>query len=79
MDIGEIIAIIAILLIIGGAVAYIVKAKKSGKKCIGCPSGGCCPSAKGGCNSDSCGNCSGCSGCGANGKHTDEHSSSKKK
>ena len=33
----EIIAIVAIVLIIGGAVAYIVKAKKSGVKCIGCP------------------------------------------
>ena len=32
---------IVIVLIVGGAVAYIVKAKKSGAKCIGCPSGGC--------------------------------------
>ena len=50
---GEIIAIAAIVLIIGGAVAYIVKAKKSGKKCIGCPDSASCS-----------GNCSGCScGC----------------
>lgn len=34
---GDIIAIAAILLIVGGAIVYIVKAKKSGKKCIGCP------------------------------------------
>ena len=34
---GEIIAIVMIALIIGGAVVYIVKAKKSGRKCIGCP------------------------------------------
>lgn len=31
-----------LLLAVGVAVAYIVKAKKSGTKCIGCPSGGCC-------------------------------------
>ena len=55
--IGEIIAIGAVALIIGGAVAYIIKAKKSGKKCIGCPSGG-CSSNEGGCS----GNCSGCLG-----------------
>jgi len=82
MDLGEVIAIAAILLIIGGAVAYIIKAKKSGKKCIGCPDSSACH-AKGGCNSDSCGNCSGCSGnssgCGANGEHTDEHSDSEGK
>ena len=34
---GKIFAIIAVVLIIGGAVAYIIKSKKSGKKCIGCP------------------------------------------
>ena len=79
MDFGEIFAIAAILLIIGSAVAYIIKAKKSGKKCIGCPDSGACH-AKGGCNSDSCGNCGGnSSGCGANGEHTDEHSSSEEK
>lgn len=39
-----------ILLIVGGAVAYIVKAKRSGKKCIGCPDSGSC--------SGSCGACS---------------------
>nr|MBE6545028.1 hypothetical protein [Oscillospiraceae bacterium] len=53
---GEIIAIIAILLIIGGAVAYIIKAKKSGQRCIGCPDSKTCSS--GGCS----GNCSGCNG-----------------
>ncbi len=49
--------IVAILLIIvGAAVIYIVKAKKSGAKCIGCPVGGNCPhshkdaSGNGGCN-----------------------------
>ena len=51
---GEIIAISVIVLIIGCAAAYIIKAKKSGKKCIGCPDSGSCS-----------GNCGGCScGCG---------------
>ena len=35
MDDLIIIAVLAV--IIGAAVAYIIKAKKSGKKCIGCP------------------------------------------
>ena len=35
-----IIAIVAS--IIGGAIGYIVKAKKSGKKCIGCPDSSSC-------------------------------------
>ena len=48
---GEIIAIIAVLIIVGGAVAYIVKAKRSGQKCIGCPDGKTCS-----------GRCSGCQG-----------------
>ncbi len=39
---GQIIAIIAIILIIGSALLYIVKAKKSGRKCIGCPDGCTC-------------------------------------
>ncbi|MBQ3235830.1 MAG: FeoB-associated Cys-rich membrane protein [Clostridia bacterium] len=45
-----VIAIIA--LILGGAIFYIVKAKKSGKKCIGCPySDECSKTAKKGENS----------------------------
>ena len=47
----DIIAVVAIVLIVGGAVAYIIKAKKSGKKCIGCPESG---------------HCNGCCGCGEN-------------
>lgn len=39
--------IVAVLvLIFGGAAFYVYKAKKSGRKCIGCPSNGNC----GGCN-----------------------------
>lgn len=32
-----------LLIIIGTAVTYIIRAKKSGAKCIGCPAGGKCP------------------------------------
>ena len=55
---GEIIAIVLIALIIGGSVFYIVKAKKSGRKCIGCPNGCSCKAKDGkttsGCNGDCC-------------------------
>ena len=55
----EIIAISIIVLIIGLALFYIIKAKKRGRKCIGCP------------NSKTCGkkqspNCGGCCGCSHN-------------
>ena len=55
MNPADIIVIAVIALILGLAIFYIVKAKKSGKKCIGCPNGASCPSG-GGCS----GNCSGC-------------------
>ena len=38
----EIIALAAIALTVGGAVFYIIKSKRSGKKCIGCPYAGKC-------------------------------------
>jgi len=50
-----IIAVIAV--IIGLAAFYVIKAKKSGKKCIGCPAD-CLNSCQGSCN--------GCSGCNKN-------------
>lgn len=37
MQAGEIIAIVVVALIVIGATLYIIKAKKSGAKCIGCP------------------------------------------
>lgn len=52
-----------IALIIGGAVAYIIKAKRSGQKCIGCPDSKTCGKT-GGCS----GNCSGCGGSCQHGK-----------
>ncbi len=45
----DIIIILILALILGGAAGYIWKAKKSGKKCIGCPDGGSCS-----------GHCAGC-------------------
>lgn len=30
-----------VVLIVGLAAGYVIKAKKSGKKCIGCPENGC--------------------------------------
>ena len=59
-----------LLIIIGAAILYIVKAKKSGARCIGCPDSGSCGHGQreaGGC-ARSCGNCSGkCAGCGRSG------------
>lgn len=53
-----IIAVVVLIVVFAGL--YIYKAKKSGKKCIGCPDGGSCGSNKeGGCSSCSC--CCGCS------------------
>ena len=42
----NVIAVIILAALVGGAVAYIVKSKKSGVKCIGCPAGGSCPGSK---------------------------------
>lgn len=39
---GNIIAAIILIVIVGSAGTYIWKEKKKGTKCIGCPSSGCC-------------------------------------
>jgi len=52
------IAAAVVLLIVGAAAAYVIKAKKSGVKCIGCPDSKTCSS--GGCS----GSCSSCPSCG---------------
>lgn len=49
---ADLIIVAVLLVIVGAAVAYIVKLKKSGVKCIGCPSGATC--------SHNCGSCGGC-------------------
>lgn len=36
-----------LLILVGAAIVYLVKAKKNGAKCIGCPSGGNCRSKAG--------------------------------
>jgi len=43
--------VLVIMLMVGGALAYIRKEKKRGVRCVGCPDGGTCG-----------GKCSGCSG-----------------
>lgn len=47
-----VITVLILLIIIGSAAFYVYKAKKSGKKCIGCPDSGGCS-----------GNCAGCTCC----------------
>ncbi|MGI6012010.1 MAG: heavy-metal-associated domain-containing protein [Ruminococcus sp.] len=42
----NVIVVIILLILIGGAVAYLIKAKRSGVKCVGCPAGGSCSSSK---------------------------------
>ena len=49
MEMVDLILGAVIVGIVGGAGTYVYKAKKSGKTCIGCPSGG------------NCGSCCGCS------------------
>ena len=50
MTLVDVIATVVLDVIIGGAVAYIVRAKKNGQKCIGCPGSKTCSSKKnGGC------------------------------
>lgn len=46
---ADIIVIAVVVVIAALAVWYIIRAKRSGKKCIGCPDGSSC--------SGSCGNC----------------------
>ena len=51
---ADFIVVVVIALIVGGAVTYIIREKKRGVKCIGCPAGATCP------NSGKCtGNCGG--------------------
>ena len=50
----DIIVVAVLAVIIGLAAFYVYRAKKSGKKCIGCPDSGSC--------SGACSGCSCCSG-----------------
>ena len=42
----NLVAAVILILIVGGAAAYLVKAKRSGVKCVGCPVGGSCSSSR---------------------------------
>lgn len=48
---ADIIVILILILVVGSAVTYIVKQKKKGVHCIGCPSAGSCAKACG-CHTD---------------------------
>lgn len=50
---GNVIVGLILVAILGGAVAYIIKEKKKGVQCIGCPYSGKCSGSCAGCN----GNC----------------------
>ena len=45
----DIIVSVILVLIIGGAIAYIVRSKKRGETCVGCPYAKECAKRKGGC------------------------------
>ncbi|MBQ2729556.1 MAG: FeoB-associated Cys-rich membrane protein [Clostridia bacterium] len=47
--ITTVITVVIIAAILGFAIYYIVRSKKQGRKCIGCPDSASCPSAKNGC------------------------------
>ena len=49
MSMTDFVIVMILVMIVGLAVTYMVKAKKRGDKCIGCPSGGsCCSCSKSG-------------------------------
>ena len=50
MEFMDIIVIAILGAIVGGAVGYIIKAKKSGQKCIGCPYSKTCNGSCGACS-----------------------------
>ena len=48
----NLIIVAVVLIVLGGVVFYIVREKKKGSKCIGCPHGKSCASCCGGCASN---------------------------
>ena len=56
---ADFIAIVILVGIVAAAAYYVYRAKKSGKKCIGCPEG--CACSRGGCacSRGGCGSCGG--------------------
>ena len=54
---ADLLIILVLLAILGGAGWYVYRAKKAGKKCIGCPAGR-------NCSTSACGgHCASCGGC----------------
>ena len=49
---ADMIILVILLVVVGAAITYIVKEKKRGVKCIGCPSAGTCHKRNCGCHSD---------------------------
>ena len=49
---GDYIAIAVIVVILAAAITYIIRAKKNGAKCIGCPHGKSCGSCNCGCSNN---------------------------
>ena len=43
MNLIDIAVIALVVLILAAVVFFLIRSKKKGKKCIGCPAGGCCP------------------------------------
>lgn len=56
----DIIVIFIVAVIVAAAAIYVIKAKKRGVKCVGCPSGGHCSAA---CDKVECGSCASCESC----------------
>lgn len=50
---ADFIVVLVVAVVVGAAIAHIVKEKKRGARCVGCPDGGCSCSGGAGCN----GNC----------------------
>ncbi len=57
MSAADWIVVAVVVLIIGSVIGYIVREKRRGVKCIGCPSGKTCKAHKTGNESDCCCNC----------------------
>ena len=51
----DVVLILLLLLSVGGAITYVVKEKKNGTKCIGCPASAACGAKKGGPSACRCG------------------------
>ena len=49
----NVVLVLIIIAIVGGALAYIRKEKKRGVRCVGCPDAGACSGSCNGCGCDS--------------------------